>query len=386
MEPLDSESFCPLLFNGLYINPNGEVYSCCLMDKQYKYGDLRVDNLDTCINNKKLRRIKADSLNGIQNKVCQACWDLERNPNTRDFSGRLSALKYYANWMNHEDQFKLEMVDLRWQKTCNYACIMCDVVHSSKWVSELTQANVADLDFLRFPYTVSNETIEFITGNVANIKEIYLAGGEPLQMTENAKLLNYFLKINPDVIIRLNTNLSTLDTEVYRIIRKFPQANVQWNISIDGELEMYEYVRYPGKWNNVYQNLKILAETYDNIFCDILVNVLNYDSVLQLTSNVLLNDVNIDLDRIKFTALSHPEQLDIRNYSNSTLDKIIKNMQEFIDSHPTNNVMSTSISALINHITNRDFTKNIDNTRAFLLQLDKRRNSDYKTLGTYLNE
>jgi len=382
MEPLDSPTFCTKLFNGLMITVPGGVNSCCLMEIFY-YGDARLTDLDKIMNNNLHKKIKNDSLNGIRNKACQQCWDMEDNPNTVDMSGRLHALKYYDKWMKDENSFKIELLDLRWKNTCNLACIMCDAQFSSKWLKELNKKH-------DFPLIITEKMKKYIYENIANFKEIYLAGGEPLQMKENIELLSKLLEINPNVSIRLNTNLSVIDTEVYKLLKQFPQENVQWNVSIDGELDIFEYVRWPGKWLDMYQNLRTLLETYDNVYCDILVNIVNCENVLLLANDVLINDLHIDPDRIKFTPLTHPVELDVRNYSEEIIEKIMKKTADFMVPHGKDNeyrsTMFMSALGLLTHMNNKNFTKDLDKTRAFLLKLDKRRNLDYKTLGTYLND
>ncbi len=358
----------------------GKVSSCCV-NHQY-YGDCRVDSLSSIVNNEKHKKIKEDSLNGIQNPACLQCWETERDPSTADFSVRINALEHSEDWMNSKDAFKLEMLDLRWQNTCNLACIMCSPLYSSKWEKEIKGVR-------RFPFSLTDEMFDYIYKDLNCIKEVYLAGGEPLQMTENVNLLKHLLESNPGVRIRLNTNLAVIDTEVYRLLKEFPKENIQWNVSIDGELEMYNYVRYPGNWQQVYKNLIELTSCYDDVHCDILVNILNAENVLLLAENVLLEDLDLNPDHIKFTPLSHPVELDVRNYPEETLSKIMMKTAEFMASHVDEGHASTMIvsaSRVLKHMNDKDFTKDLDKTREFLLKLDIRRNLDYKTLGTYLNE
>lgn len=381
MEPLDSPTFCPLLFNGLYIDTNGRTKSCCVQKEHY--GDLRIEKIDEVMNNELHTAIKHDSLNGVQNKNCEYCWKIESNSNTYEFSNRVQALKHYETWMNNIGSFKVEVLDLRWQNTCNFACIMCSPIYSSKWEKERKVTR-------RLLFEVTPEIYQYINDSMPDIKEVYLAGGEPLQMKENVKILKQLLEINPTVSIRLNTNLSVIDTEVYRLLKEFPQENVQWNVSIDGELSMFEYVRWPGKWQDVYHNLINLTHQYNNVYCDILVNILNCENVLDLVEHVLLGDCDINPEHIKFTPLTYPTELDVRNYPDDVLANIMKKTGDFMVPHGqgTNyrSVMFMSALGLLTHMNDKDFAKDLDKTRAFLLKLDKQRNLDYKTLGTYLND
>jgi molybdenum cofactor biosynthesis enzyme MoaA len=118
--------------------------------------------------------------------------------------------------------FDLHTVDVRWTNLCNFACVYCGPEFSSKWSTELKiHPKVPDqqqlMDFKNYIYD-----------HAGQLKHVYLAGGEPLLMKENLILLE---KLNPDANIRINTNLSKVDTRVFEAICEFP--NVHWTVSVE---------------------------------------------------------------------------------------------------------------------------------------------------------
>ena len=75
---------------------------------------------------------------------------------------------------------------------------------------------------------------------------------------ENLELLNILKDQNPDVEIRINTNLSIVDNEIFKKLITF--KNVKWTVSVDAIAAEFEYIRYPGNWNKFHHNLSCLRE------------------------------------------------------------------------------------------------------------------------------
>ena len=83
---------------------------------------------------------------------------------------------------------------------------------------------------------------QYVFDNVHRLKNIYLAGGEPLLMNENQELLQLLLESNRDVNIRVNSNLSNIDTKVGKLLQKF--ENVHWTVSVEATGDRYNYIRH----------------------------------------------------------------------------------------------------------------------------------------------
>ncbi len=86
---------------------------------------------------------------------------------------------------------------MRWRNTCNLACVYCDSSLSSTWAKELNEPIRVDEQQLA-------KTKEYVLANAPNLKNVYLAGGEPLLMKENSELLD---RLDPSCTVRINTNL-----------------------------------------------------------------------------------------------------------------------------------------------------------------------------------
>jgi hypothetical protein len=132
--------------------------------------------------------------------------------------------------------------------------------------------------------TVLKKSKSWILDNIESVNHVYLAGGEPLLIKENQDLLTFLLEKKPEVEIRINSNLSNINTPVFRQLIKF--KNVKWTISVDSQKDCFEYMRWPGSWKNLLSNLKIVQ----NIAGD----QINFNMVW-----CILNDIDI-LDTIDF--------------------------------------------------------------------------------------
>ena len=62
---------------------------------------------------------------------------------------------------------------------------------------------------------------DFVFENVSDLKNVYLAGGEPMLMKENYEFLKLLKVKNPNCNIRVNTNLSTTGTGIFELLCTF---------------------------------------------------------------------------------------------------------------------------------------------------------------------
>jgi organic radical activating enzyme len=113
--------------------------------------------------------------------------------------------------------------------------------YSSKWAAELGKKvphNQQSIDRVK----------EYVFSNIKNLTNVYLAGGEPLLMKQNQEFLELLYKENPDVTLRVNTNLSKTDTKIFDQLCQF--KNVHWTVSVETIEQEYEYVRHHGNWQD----------------------------------------------------------------------------------------------------------------------------------------
>jgi molybdenum cofactor biosynthesis enzyme MoaA len=245
-------SFCPAAWNSIYVEPGGRIRNCCVAkdDLGTVYQDV-----DQVVHNQKSIEIRQQMLDGQIVPSCHCC-----GPDSQ-FSLRDTFTEKYFVQENQDlfadvNNFKLQYLDLRWHNTCNFACVYCGPGVSSSWALELGRPNRMDREHIQ---NLEN----YILKNLDHVNHVYLAGGEPLLMKENARLLEKIYEINPNARINVNSNIShaNKDNEVYRWLTRFP--NTFWIISAEARAERFNYIRYPGNWDEFKKNLDQIRRDFD---------------------------------------------------------------------------------------------------------------------------
>lgn len=366
---LTNKAFCPIPWTGIMYNFDGSIKNC-IRSKDY-IGNINQDSIEDILKND--REIKETMRSGEQFNRCQPCYDLELNKNSFDIiSDRVFYLKEMRNVdseLYKSNEFKLNTIDVRWSNLCNFACVYCGADFSSKWQAELGLN-------IKTPEDKNKTNFKnYIFDKVADLKHVYLAGGEPLLMKENYELLLLLKERNPKVNLRVNTNLSKVDTNIFELITSF--QNVHWIVSVETIKEEYEYIRYSGVWNDFLENLQSISKISNHkITFNMLHFVLNSTSIFNCID--FLKGLHFHSNAFIVGPVTGPEYLDIRNLPTQALEEIKKILENKINEKP-GYMLENSYSIMLNHI-NKPFNKNLPATVNFLSQLDNRRNLDSKEI------
>lgn len=361
---LTNPTFCPMPWTGLMYNFDGTVKNC--IRSAGPLGDIKNQSIDQILvdNNRPRQQQIVDQQ---QVPTCHTCYDLERGKRGFDhISDRVFYIRELKNIPTDTYQvgnFDLHTVDVRWTNLCNFACVYCGPEFSSKWSTELKiQSQVPDqqqlMDFKNYIYD-----------HAGQLKHVYLAGGEPLLMKENLILLE---KLNPDVNIRINTNLSKVDTRVFEAICEFP--NVHWTVSVETLAQEFEYIRHGGSWTDFLDNLNKINQLGHKISFNMLHFLLNYNSIFDCVD--FLKDLGFHNNSFVIGALLNPEYLNIRHLPQNVLNSVKSKLQDRIDQKP-GYLLEDSYRNMLHYI-DIPFEKNIIQSIDKLSELDQRRGVDSK--------
>ena len=366
-EYVTSEIRCPVPWTGIMVNHDGQVKNCI---RAYDdIGDLKTTPIrDIVLGSKNLEIQKTQQLN-TQHASCKGCYYLEQNAEGVNV---ISDRKYYIKELRNVDKsiydnntHELHQIDIRWQNTCNFACIYCGPEFSSKWEQELG---------VKKPKP-DNETYRdlrnYVFDNVKNLKNVYLAGGEPMLMTENEELLELLFKHNPDVSLRINTNLSHANTKVFDLACQF--KNVHWTVSAETMGSEYEYIRYGGDWATFCANLRWIKDLGHKITFNMLYFALNAYSIFDFIDK-FKNDWNFHPNAFVIGPVMLPIQLNIRHHSKLTLEKISVILRKRINESP-GHLLENSYRNLLRYI-QEPFEKNPNSSIDFLQAIDARRGTN----------
>ena len=257
------DSFCVLPWFGREYNWQEIETHCCLLPRKYD-----------------IEKIKTAMLAGERPVECQKCWNLEDQGLQSDRQLKNSALDWYWNrdleLIKKDAELglnKIVMVKLMTSYTCNATCVSCvDWNSSSSW-SQLKHKMNKSIPIESYKFVDLGEVMKKV--DFGELKMLSLFGGEPLYEKKNFELLEHLLELgNDSVFLSLVTNGSVALTDRQKtVLSKF--KNLNFCISIDGTESVFEYLRFPLKWNDLTTNLKFFREITDNISANYTLSNLN---------------------------------------------------------------------------------------------------------------
>jgi len=362
---LTNPYFCPMPWSGLMYNFDGSVKNC--IRSSGKLGNIQDNKIqDILLGNTNV--VKQTLIaNKAPVETCKVCYDLEDRKSFDIISDRvfyIKELKPANNLALYESgKFDLQTIDVRWSNLCNFACVYCGPEFSSKWASEL------DIQIAQPTDAQRQEFKEYIFSNADKLKHIYLAGGEPLLMKENLELLN---RVNPDVNLRINTNLSKVDSQVFDKICEF--KNVHWIVSVETLTDEYEYIRYGGKWTEFETNLKTITALGHKITFNMLYFLLNYRSLFQCVDH--FTSLGYHPNSFVIGAMLTPDYLNIRHLPANILQSVKNELELRIAQRP-GFLLENSYNNLLRYI-QQPFEANLQNSFQRIAELDSRRGLNSK--------
>jgi len=374
-EYLTNKKFCPIPWTGFMYNSNGDIMNC--IRSQLPIGNLQDKSIhDILAENTK---IKQNMLEHKDGPGCYVCYNLEKNKKSYDIvSDRvfyLKELKEVDNTLyDNLNNFDLHKIDIRWSNVCNHACVYCSSDYSSKWANEL-KIKVSEP-----PKERIEELKQFVFDNAHKLKHVYLAGGEPLLMKENLELLNILQERNPNVNIRVNTNLSKTGTNVFEKITEF--KNVHWTVSLDTIEKQFEYIRYGGVWNDFLDNLKIISKLDHKISFNMLWYAMNYKSIF--TTVDYLKELGYHNNSFIIGPLINPSWQDVRHLPKNILSELKEKLTYKIAKSP-GYLLEDSYRNMLQWL-NTPIKQNFSQLISKLKEIDNRRNIDSEVIFPELYE
>ena len=371
---LTNKYFCPMPWTGLMYNFDGKVKNCIRSDEHTGLlGNIKNQPIEEIL----LGPINLTKQTNITvNKPaagCHTCYELEHGKEGFDIiSDRIFYIREFKKVpidTYQVNNFDLQTIDVRWTNLCNFACVYCSADFSSKWANELN---------VKTP-TPSDEQLanfqEYIYKHAKNLKHVYLAGGEPLLMKENLELLN---KLNPGVNLRINTNLSKVDTGVFDAICGF--KNVHWIVSVETIEEEFEYIRFGSRWADFLDNLNTIRKLNHKISFNMLWFLLNYDTVFGCVD--YLKGLGFHNNSFVIGALLGPDYLNIRHLPENVLNLLKMKLESKINEQP-GYLLEDSYQNMLHYI-QQPITQDLSRSFEKLAVMDQRRGVDSSKIFTEL--
>ena len=364
-EYLTNKKFCPIPWTGFMYNSNGDVLNC--IRSQRAIGNLKDNSIHEILDGN--TETKQRMLNKQDGLGCNNCYDLEGDKQNFDvISDRIFYLKELKSVDNtlYDDpnNFDLHKIDIRWSNVCNHACVYCSPEYSSKWATEL------NIQPPQVPEHRVQELKQLVYDRAEQLKHVYMAGGEPLLMKENLELLEILKQKNPQVNLRVNTNLSKTGTRVFEKICEFP--NVHWTVSVDEIEEEFEYIRYGGVWQDFLDNLEVIKQLDHKITFNMLHHLLNYRSLFDTIN--FFKRRGFQNNSFVVGSLLGPDHLNARHLPESMLNLVKTDISAWLDKKP-GYLLEDGLRNVLQYI-NSPFEKRIDLCLEQIAKIDQRRGVD----------
>jgi MoaA/NifB/PqqE/SkfB family radical SAM enzyme len=360
---LTNKAFCPMPWTGLMYNFDGDVKNC--IRSAEILGNIKDNTIEEIVSGDINHTRQLMMLDGLPPTNCKPCQDLEVGKNSFDV---ISDRKFYIRELKqippntyHASNFELHTIDIRWTNLCNFACAYCGPRFSSRWAEELKIKQDVPTDLQRTDFK------EYIFKNARQLKHVYLAGGEPLLMKENLELLDL---LDSNVNLRINTNLSKVDTQVFDRVCEF--KNVHWIVSVETIEQEYEYIRHGGSWNDFMDNLVSIKKLEHKISFNMLHFLLNYKSVFGCVD--YFKSIGFHNNAFIIGPLLTPEYLNIRHLPDTVLADIEATLVQRINDKP-GYLLENSYRNMLAYI-EQPITKDLSNSFEQIAIMDTRRGLD----------
>lgn len=234
---MQSNTFCVLPWYSQEIMTKQKT-ACCLLPKNHDIG-----------------KIKSDLLLGVRTTACQKCWTIE---DQQQDSRRIQENRF-LDWKLNRDIKKIQdecsdghaqtlMYQIYLSNLCNQSCVTCNSAASTKWAEVEKKMGIV-------PAKAYRAELDDLEINFRTAQRINLLGGEPMFDPRSFQLLKKLLDHgNDQCFISFVTNGSIhLNDSQKNILRQFQNVNICF--SIDGVGKRFEYMRWPGKWDDLLHNL-----------------------------------------------------------------------------------------------------------------------------------
>jgi MoaA/NifB/PqqE/SkfB family radical SAM enzyme len=323
-------SFCAMPFYSQE-NRRFDITPCCLL----------AANTD-------VSKLKQDFLSGGRPADCQKCWNMEnageisrRTLGNRAITDRYKCTEEQIIQDCKEGKNKIVLYQLTTSSLCDQACVTCGSYLSTKWAEVEHRAGMKTMPLFQLD-------LNSIDINYAEAHVITFVGGEPFFDPTTFDILRQLIEHkNYDVLISFTTNGgSQFNEQQIEIIKKFKK--VGFTISIDGIESVFEYMRWPGRWDRLQSNIVQYRElgSVKVSYTVSSVNVWYYNQTAAWFKQNNLEVANLN-------PVYQPEWCSLKSMP-AKLKQVIKNKNNALVEFCEITGQEISIETFITHIKNQD--------------------------------
>jgi hypothetical protein len=305
-DPSGSETFCILPWVHLEVMPDGACKACCVAGEAIHEGRRPLNVAEKSFQEIRgsgyMRSLRRALASGERAQVCSYCWEQEKRGeqslrqgwNLRHQEAARSLSERTRSGTDPAEPLPLEYLQLSLGNKCNLACRMCNGSYSSRIAEDPVHAQWAGHTDARSsllgagglwarwtgrgaapragwasgaPWFEQEEFFrsELLEGGSA-LRYLYVTGGEPFLNPSFGRLVDDYVARGwaPNIELMISTNLFHNEATIRRTMASLlPFGRCTVGASIDGHGAVYEYIRYPARWDIVERNLRVVREVSD---------------------------------------------------------------------------------------------------------------------------
>ena len=260
---------CIAPFINLTIDPNNNASPCPYLGGGVWKFDKNLD-VKKIWQSEQLERLRNSHLQGKKDPVCQRCWNDEaigkqsqRQRFLQDFHNQLDTIT--SKIKNKTYKGSPTILTMKNGNICNLQCRTCGPKDSYSWVPEAKQyvqkfeskTKNTFFDQELFKKNWTDQQLDDFKNFNENLIRVEHFGGEPLhnpKVIEHTEML-VELGYAKNIVLYMNTNGTHIpNLKLQSLFKHF--KHVEFNLSIDGVGDQFEYIRYPGKWTQIGQMVR----------------------------------------------------------------------------------------------------------------------------------
>lgn len=222
-----------------------------------------------------MNKVRQDMLDGTRNPMCTHCYKKD------DIGVVPPSVHHNDVWKNKNvdyDNPTPMYFDLKPSNHCNLACIFCTPSSSDK-ITKITESlpredqpdrwrgNLEYYAKLGNPASFDDSVTEYILEHIDDLEILKFTGGEPFLIADVLDIVTRVSEIKPDIKLQFTSNGSAIPKEFYPILNKIKDVHIK--ISIDAVDSLYDYIRYPSRWEVFEPRLRNLFASLPNVKFDI---------------------------------------------------------------------------------------------------------------------
>lgn len=252
-----SKWYCKLPWTGFSNDPDGKVRPCCLykgyiVDELGKEMYVQTHSVKEIFSSKYMKDLREEFRQGNKPKGCETCIVNEQN-------GYTSKRNLYSGAMDYDSEPDVPVeYQMILSNACNLKCRSCSPSHSSLWQAE--HKVLWGHTGYNMPHGQSGENESVLWNKrsewMSSLQRLEIVGGEPFYIKRWRILWDELISqgLSKNIQMDMSSNATLYEGEVLEnLIANF--KGIGLGLSVDGMGRVYDYLRHPGNWQEVKDNM-----------------------------------------------------------------------------------------------------------------------------------